>query len=136
APSARLDCVARRRARRGPLAHAAVRAHGGAGRGLRVGARGRRMIRERIARFLRTGEGDFAELALALHAWQREHNADLAALVGDTPMPTRWEEIPAVPVSLFRDLALTSFDPARTAFVFRTSGTTSGRRGTVRLRDT
>ncbi|HTK46898.1 MAG TPA: hypothetical protein VL328_02820 [Gemmatimonadaceae bacterium] len=94
------------------------------------------MIRDRIARFLKTGEGDFAELALALHAWQREHNADLAAFVGDAPLPARWEEIPAVPVSLFRDLALTSFDPAETAVVFRTSGTTSGRRGAVRLRDT
>jgi hypothetical protein len=94
------------------------------------------MIGDRIARFMRTGEGDFAELALALHAWQREHNADLAALVADTPMPERWEDIPAVPVSLFRDLAFTSFDPAETSVVFRTSGTTSGRRGTVRLRDT
>jgi hypothetical protein len=83
-----------------------------------------------------TGEGDFAELALALHAWQREHNADLRAFVGDAPLPARWEEIPAVPVSLFRDLALTSFDLAETKVVFRTSGTTSGRRGAVRLRDT
>jgi hypothetical protein len=94
------------------------------------------MIRERIARFFETREGDFAELALALHAWQREHNADLRAFVGNAPLPARWEDIPAVPVSLFRDLALTSFDPAETAVVFRTSGTTSGRRGTVRLRDT
>jgi len=42
------------------------------------------MIHDRIARFLRTGEGDFEELALALHAWQRGHNADLAAFVGVT----------------------------------------------------
>ena len=94
------------------------------------------MMRERISRFVATGSGDFGALALELHAWQREHNADLAALVAGTPPPTRWEDIPAVPVALFRDLALTSFDPAQTAVVFRTSGTTSGRRGVVRLRDT
>ena len=93
------------------------------------------MIRERIARFIRTGDGDFGSLALELHAWQRENNSDLAAFVAGSP-PTRWEDIPAVPVALFRDLSLTSFDPAETAVVFRTSGTTSGRRGAVRLRDT
>ncbi len=93
-------------------------------------------LRDRIARFVAKGEGDFAALALELHAWQREHNPDLAALVAGTPPPTRWEEIPAVPVALFRDLALTSFDPSRAPVVFRTSGTTSDRRGTVRLRDT
>jgi hypothetical protein len=92
--------------------------------------------RERIARFISTGQGDFAELALALHAWQRENNPDLAALVGDAPEPARWWEIPTVPVALFRDLALTSFDPSQAAVVFRTSGTTNERRGTVRLRDT
>jgi hypothetical protein len=91
---------------------------------------------ERIARFVRTGDGDFGELALALHAWQREHNPDLRALVAGLAAPARWEDIPAVPVALFRDLELTSFDPSHARVVFRTSGTTGGRRGAVRLEDT
>jgi hypothetical protein len=93
-------------------------------------------LHERIASFMETGNGDFGALALALHAWQRENNADLRAFVGDIPAPESWWQIPAVPVSLFRDLALTSFDPSDAKVEFRTSGTTAERRGIVRLRDT
>lgn len=81
-------------------------------------------------------DGDFDDLALALYRWQRAHNAQYDAICGDCPAPTRWQEIPTVPVGLFRDLALTSFPVAQTRVVFRTSGTTSGRRGQHRALDT
>lgn len=89
-----------------------------------------------IARFIEGGEGRFEDLALALFAWQRARNADYAALCADAPPPGRWMEIPPVPVGLFRDLALTSFPAAEATATFRTSGTTEGRPGTIRLRDT
>lgn len=84
--------------------------------------------------FVRHGAGDFSSIALALFADQREKNPDYAAFCGDAA-PTSWQEIPAVPVALFRDLALTAFPPEEAQHTFRTSGTT-GRRGVHRVKDT
>lgn len=77
---------------------------------------------------------DFGGLALDLYRWQLARNADYAALA-DGADPRDWRRVPAVPVALFRDLALTSFPADAPAVVFRTSGTT-GRRGVVRMQDT
>ena len=79
--------------------------------------------------------GDFEALALALWALQVRENIDYQAFCRDLPAPERWWQIPAVPVTLFRDLPLTKGDPEAAAVTFRTSGTT-GPRGVVRLRDT
>lgn len=73
---------------------------------------------------------DFASLALGLARWQHATNADYAAC---GPAPARVDDIPAVPVALFRDLPLTCFPPQDAAARFRTSGTT-GPRGTHRVR--
>lgn len=78
---------------------------------------------------------DFWALARRLHAHHLAHNDDWRGMFGGMPPAPRWEELPAAPVTLFRDLPLTSFDPADAAVTFRTSGTT-GPRGVVRLRDT
>ena len=92
-------------------------------------------LRTRIAAFIRGArDEDFSSLALDLWQWQVTHNPDYRALCGAT-VPTRVEDIPVVPVRLFRDLALTCFPPDEASVVFRTSGTTGGR-GVVRLRDT
>ncbi|MEL6346477.1 MAG: acyl-CoA reductase [Myxococcota bacterium] len=91
-------------------------------------------MRAQLRRFITSGEGDFNDLALGLFARQRETNPDYAAFCGDAD-PQTWQQIPAVPVALFRDLDLTTFAPADATVTFRTSGTT-GRRGVVRLRDT
>ena len=80
-------------------------------------------------------EAEFDALALALFRAQRVLNADYGRFSGSEE-PTCWAEIPAVPVGLFRDLALTCFPPDEARVLFRTSGTTSGRRGVHRLRDT
>ncbi len=69
--------------------------------------------------------------ALALHRWQRRAIPALEAFCAGAE-PTRWEDIPAVPVDLFRDVVF-SVDPK---VPFRTSGTTAGRRGIHWLPDT
>ena len=86
-----------------------------------------------LRRFILEG-GDFEATALALFQHQRAQNRDYAAYA-DGAQPSRWQDIPAVPVALFRDLSLTSFPAADATVTFRTSGTT-GARGVVRLRDT
>jgi hypothetical protein len=88
---------------------------------------------EALRRFLAQGEGDFGALALALFEEQIAHNPDYAAFCAGV-RPQRWEEIPAVPVALFRDLPLCSFPIEETGVIFRTSGTT-GPRGVVRAKD-
>lgn len=96
-------------------------------------------MKAQIRAFMLSGAGReeraFDEMALALCAWQRARNPDYAAICGEV-QPRRWQEIPAVPVGLFRDLELTCFPASEARIVFRTSGTTTGARGVVRLRDT
>lgn len=47
--------------------------------------------------------------------------------------PREWREIPAVPAGAFKEMRLASFDVSSTAKIFRTSGTSSGRRGELHL---
>ncbi len=89
---------------------------------------------DRLRAFIERGEGSFGSLALDLYRWQVAQNADYAAFCAGAE-PTGWRRIPAVPVALFRDLALTCGPVEEARVVFRTSGTT-GRRGVVRMRDT
>lgn len=91
-------------------------------------------MKEQIRRFLHEG-GDFDALACALFRWQRARNPAYAAMAAGAE-PTRAEEIPAVPVALFKALALRSYPPGEPERVFRTSGTTGTVRGAHHLRDT
>ncbi len=75
---------------------------------------------------------DLTAAALALFEWQREHLPALRAFAGEA-RPTQLEDIPAVPVSLLRDVPIRHPEAFQ---VFRTSGTTSGRRGEHWLVDT
>ncbi|MEQ1566842.1 MAG: hypothetical protein ABMA64_14465 [Myxococcota bacterium] len=102
---------------------------------------GRDPLAERIAAFVDAALGGaphepFDGLALAVHRWQREHDRVLAALTEGEP--AGWRDIPAVPVSLFRDLPVGTFrvTPGAPGVVFRTSGTTTGGRGEHHLRST
>ena len=81
-------------------------------------------LEAQIAAFMRGEGGDFEALALALWALQVRENIDYQAFCRDLPAPERWWQIPAVPVTLFRDLPLTKGDPEAAAVTFRTSGTT------------
>jgi hypothetical protein len=87
---------------------------------------------DRIAAVVR-GERDLEAVALELFAWQREINP-LYRRVAAGEEPGTIEAIPAVPVELFKELDLCPWPDA--AVEFRTSGTTSGRRGRHRMRDT
>lgn len=94
-----------------------------------------RALAERIAAFVTSdgGSESFEPLALDVDRWQRAHDPLLAALADGAP--TTWREIPAVPVSLHKDLPIGTA-PRPAPVVFRTSGTTGGGRGEHRLRST
>lgn len=84
-------------------------------------------MKARIRRFIETG-GDFDAVAVELFRWQIERNPAYAAMAEGVD-PQRAEEIPAVPVAIFKQLALRSFPPGEPEVVFRTSGTTGQVRG-------
>ncbi|HEY6449845.1 MAG TPA: hypothetical protein VIX60_04120 [Candidatus Cybelea sp.] len=77
-------------------------------------------------------ERSFNDLALRLFAYQLEYNKPYArycAQLGITSTPPSWERIPPVPAAAFKEASLTTFDPAKAALVFETSGTTRGAPG-------
>ena len=68
----------------------------------------------------------FDALARRVHAFQRRYNtpyANYCRELGDAP-PARWQDIPAVPQSVFKHFALRTFPAGETVRTFRTSGTT------------
>lgn len=74
-------------------------------------------------------DAGFNDLALRLFDFQLRTNnpyARYCAHLGVTSPPASWEHIPAVPAPAFKEAALTTFDPAKAALVFETSGTTGG----------
>lgn len=91
-------------------------------------------MKNTIRDFIENG-GDFEATALGLYAWQRANNPEYDRFCGAISV-NHWSEIPAVPSTLFRDLNFTCFAPDEATTTFHTSGTTSGRPGVIRLRDT
>ncbi len=79
----------------------------------------------------------FEALALALFRFQFascEPYANFCRSFERTPENVeRFEEIPAVPTGAFKEFDLCCFDPKATVQLFRTSGTSSDRRGLLRL---
>jgi len=82
-------------------------------------------------------EERFDELARALFAFQFAHcepYGRFCARRGRTPATVgSWREVPPVPSSAFKELALRSFPAEATVQVFRTSGTSAARRGELHL---
>lgn len=74
----------------------------------------------------------FEQLALAVHAFQSAHCPVRRKLI-EGPVTTL-EQIPVVPVALFKDLRVGTVRDHELAATFLTSGTTVGRRGAHRLR--
>jgi hypothetical protein len=74
----------------------------------------------------------FDALALRVFEWQFRSNEvyrRFAERRGATPATVRsWRQVPAVPATAFKHLPLVSGDPSRVERVFRTSGTSQGRR--------
>jgi len=85
----------------------------------------------------RPDEARFARLALELFAVHFERCAPYQAWCrrrGATPdRVDDWREIPSVPTSAFKELALRCFPAERTRRTFRTSGTSGGPRGELHL---
>ncbi len=80
-------------------------------------------LEERIAGFIGAG-GDFDELALEVHRFQRRCNIPYGNYCRSFPDPKIWRDIPAAPQSAFKRFAMRAFPEAETARTFRTSGTT------------
>jgi acyl-coenzyme A synthetase/AMP-(fatty) acid ligase len=74
--------------------------------------------------FLESGVGNFDDLALDVHRFQRRWNAPYANFCATQPEPRNWREIPAVPQSAFKQFALSVAAPEQCARTFHTSGTT------------
>ena len=73
----------------------------------------------------------FSALALELFSLQYDANAayrQICAAQGQTPATVKtWQQIPAVPTAVFKDLELTCLLPAARSAVFHSSGTTEQR---------
>ena len=76
----------------------------------------------------------FEALALDIHRWQIERDPVLEALT-EAPV-TDLASLTAMPVNLFKDLPIGTVRADEPCVVFRTSGTTQGRRGEHRIRST
>ena len=72
-----------------------------------------------IARFIVEG-GHFEAEALSLYRWQRAHNLAYDRFCGAAVVDAWWQ-IPAVPTTLFRDVAFCSFPIDAASACFRTS---------------
>lgn len=90
-------------------------------------------IIERLLAFIAAEDatdGDFDRLALDLFAYQFEHNQPYRRFATQRAKTIRtvrdWRDIPAVPISAFKDLTLCCRPPGEAARVFMTSGTTKG----------
>lgn len=82
-----------------------------------------------LSRWMASGGGDFEELILKVHRFQKENNPVYDAFCSGFPPAERWQDIPAVPVSAFKTASLRSFPEEKTIRTFETSGTTGGRSG-------
>jgi hypothetical protein len=83
-----------------------------------------RALEEGVLRFIGTGEGSFEDLILAAHSVQRTLCAPYGAYCKAFKEPASWREIPAIPLTAFRQAAIRSFPAEETIRLFRTSGTT------------
>lgn len=78
-------------------------------------------------------EAEFEAMALKVFAYQFRNNAPYKRFClqrGRTPLAVkRWCDIPAVPITAFKDLTLSCCPPEAASHIFMTSGTTQGVRG-------
>ncbi len=81
-------------------------------------------LERKVLGFIQEDKGDFEEIAMAVHAWQRAACPVYGAFCATLPPAQNWMEIPALPLSAFRQTPIRSFPAGETARTFRTSGTT------------
>ncbi|HPG24055.1 MAG TPA: hypothetical protein PLW10_00345 [Myxococcota bacterium] len=106
----------------------------GAGEG---GAPGAGDVASRVGDASATDDARFERIALALFRFQLAHctpYANLCRSIGRTPdVVTRSDEVPAVPTGAFKEFDLRCFPAEDTIRTFRTSGTSTQRRGQLHL---
>lgn len=78
----------------------------------------------KVLGFIHENQGDFEEIALEIHAWQKSACPAYGAFCATLPPAASWRDIPALPLSAFRQAAIRSFPSEETVRTFRTSGTT------------
>lgn len=92
-------------------------------------------VEERVLAFIERGAGKFEDLILELHAVQRQlcpvYGSFCSLAKKDV---TTWKDIPAIPLTAFRDQAIRCFPASETTQTFRTSGTTGEGYGEHHLR--
>jgi len=76
-------------------------------------------------------DAEFEDLAQRIFGYQLRYDEPYARYCGSLgvtsgSMPATWHEIPAVPTAAYKEATLATFDPARAALAFETSGTTQG----------
>ncbi len=71
----------------------------------------------------------FEALAIDAYRFQYDRNPVYRAYCDRHPPVTRWEEIPAVPTSAFKDFPIACFPPQEAVAEFHTSGTTRDKTG-------
>ena len=79
-------------------------------------------------------DSEFGDLARRICAHQLRYNEPYGrygAAFGYAPdqPPETWQQIPAVPAQAYKEAIMATFDPARAALTFETSGTTGGAGG-------
>ena len=85
-------------------------------------------LQDRVLAFIGGAADDFNDLALAVFAFQREHNLPYRNYCGHRVVE-RWQDIPAVPTSAFKHLPIACFPVAEAVAEFHTSGTTAAQAG-------
>jgi len=94
-------------------------------------------MREPLGQFFRHDDRRFDRLARELFAFQYEHclaYRHFCDALGRAPGAiTSWREIPAAPTDAFKELRLCCFPEDSEVKTFRTSGTSSGKRGELHL---
>jgi len=86
-----------------------------------------------ILRFMRHEQGDFNQLACDVFSYQFNHCGPYKRycqhLHATPETVTHWQDIPSVPTDVFREFDLCTFDPAKSQYIFQTSGTTQESKG-------
>ncbi|MHB8146960.1 MAG: LuxE/PaaK family acyltransferase [Vulcanimicrobiaceae bacterium] len=77
------------------------------------------------------GDAEFNDVATRIFAHQIAYNEPYGRYAaslgfGEATMPATYHAIPAVPAAAFKEATLATFDPAKAALAFETSGTTQG----------
>ncbi|MBV9464305.1 MAG: acyl transferase, partial [Verrucomicrobiae bacterium] len=96
-------------------------------------------MRERIARFIAAGDGDFEPLALELFREQARDNpvySPFLARIEVVPESvSRWDQIPPLPIGAFKLASVCVFDSAKSVATFHSSGTGGERLSSHFFRD-